>query len=301
LPGATAPTNLIAFFWDDLDLSTTGHVYTDNDPFAGTFTLQFQNVQFKGSSSTVTCQLILKSSGEILMQYKSVAVSNACTVGIQNAAGNQGLQVAYNQNYLQTNMCVRLTPNSWLGITASAGLVPRTSAETDNLVLNPGGLAYGSYRATIVARTSDAQPPMTLPVALDITPIATWRQINFGSAANTGNAADNADPDHDGLSNIFEYAFNTNPNVSNAPPVSFGLEGEHLKLTFKRTHPAPADLTYLFEVTNDLNSGQWELGPAFTSQTITDNLDGTETVTVTDLASISTSPAHYLRIRISRN
>jgi hypothetical protein len=301
LPGATAPTNLIAFFWDDLDLSTTGHVYTDYDQFAGTFTLQFQNVQFKGSSSTVTCQLILKSSGEILMQYKSVAVSNACTVGIQNAAGNQGLQVAYNQNYLQTNMCVRLTPNSWLGITASAGLVPRTSAETDNLVLNPGGLAYGSYRATIVARTSDAQPPMTLPVALDITPIATWRQINFGSAANTGNAADNADPDHDGLSNIFEYAFNTNPNVSNAPPVSFGLEGEHLKLTFKRTHPAPADLTYLFEVTNDLNSGQWELGPAFTSQTITDNLDGTETVTVTDLASISTSPAHYLRIRISRN
>src|ERR1051326_5005271 len=33
LPGASAPTNLIAFFWDDLDLSTTGHVYTDNDPF----------------------------------------------------------------------------------------------------------------------------------------------------------------------------------------------------------------------------------------------------------------------------
>jgi hypothetical protein len=103
------------------------------------------------------------------------------------------------------------------------------------------------------------------------------------------------------LMNIFEYAFNTNPNVSNAPPVSYSLTADHLRLTFKRTHPAPADLTYLFEVTDDLNSAQWQSGAAFTSQTIADNLDGTETVTVTDLKTISTSAAHYLRIRISRN
>lgn len=302
LPGATAPTNLIAFFWDDLDLSTTGHVYTDNDPFAGTFTLQFQNVRFKGTTSTVTCQLILKTSGEILVQYKSMVVSNACTVGVQNAAGDQGLQVAYNQNYLQTNMCIRLTPNAWLGLAANASLVPKTSADTDNLVLNPAGLGYGSYRGTLQIKTSDAIAPLvSLPVELDVTPLGTWRQSNFGSAANTGNAADTADPDHDGLMNIFEYAFNTNPNVSNTPPVSYSITADHLKLTFKRTHPAPADITYLFEVTDDLNSGQWELGPAFTSQTITDNLDGTETVIVTDLAAISTSVAHYLRIRIGRN
>jgi hypothetical protein len=302
LPGATAPTNLIAFFWDDLDLNTTGHVYTDNDLFAGTFTLQFQNVRFKGTTSTVTCQLILKTSGEILMQYKSMATSNACTVGVQNATGNQGLQVAYNQNYLQTNMCVRLTPTSWLTPAASGGLIPKTTGETNNLVLNPAGLAYGSYRATLLVKTNNgAQPLAILPVALDVSPIGTWRQINFGSAANAGNAADNADPDHDGLINIIEYAFDTNPNVANGSPVSYSIIGDHLRLTFSRTHPAPADITYLFEVATDLVNGPWQSGPAFTSQSITDNGNGTETVIVTDAMTVSMSGAHYLRIRIGRN
>ena len=300
LPSATAPTNLIAFFWDDLDLNTTGHVYSDNDPFAGTFTLQFQNVRFKGTTSTVTCQLILKTSGEILMQYKSMAISNACTVGIQNAAGNLGLQVAYNQNYLQTNMCIRLTPSPWLLLGANAGLVPKASAEIDNVVLNPSGLAQGNYRATIVARTSDNQSLVILPVAMDITPIATWRQSNFGSAANAGIAADNADPDHDGLINIFEYAFNTNPNISNAPPVTFGIEENHLKIMFKRARPAPPDITYYFEVATDLINGPWQSGPSFTTESITDNFDGTETVVLIDNLSVSQSNAHYLRIRISR-
>lgn len=300
LPGLTAPTNLIAFFWDDLDLNATGHIYSDNDPFAGTFTLQFQNVRFKGTTATVNCQLILKTSGEILMQYKSMATSNACTVGVQNAAGNQGLQTAFNQNYLQTNMCVRLTPTSWLSLAANAGLVPKANAEMNNLVLNPAGLPYGNYRATILARTSDNQS-IALPVTLDVTPLATWRQINFGTPANSGNGADNADPDHDGLVNIFEYAFNTNPNASNAPPVSYSLVGDHLRLTFNRTHPAPSDLTYIFEVTTDLVNGLWQSGPSFTTQTVTDNSDGTETVTVTDSVSTSSQPAHYVRIRIGRN
>ena len=300
LPGATAPTNLIAFFWDDLDLNTTGHVYTDNDPFEGTFTLQFQNVRFKGTASTVTCQLILKTSGEILMQYKSMAFSNACTVGIQDAAVNQGLQVAYNQSYLQTNMCVRFTPNPWLSFSANAGLVPGASSHAEDVVLNPAGLAYGNYQATIVARTSDNQSLITLPVALDVTPIATWRQSNFGVASNTGNAADNADPDDDGLRNIFEYAFNTNPNVSNGPPVSFAIAGDHLKLTFRRAHPVPPDISYLFEVATDLTGALWLSGPSLTTESVTDNLDGTETVVVTDNLAVSQSQAHYLRIRVIR-
>jgi hypothetical protein len=302
LPLGGAPTNLIAFFWDDLDLSTTGHVYTDNDPFAGTFTLQFQNVQFKGTASMVTCQLILKTSGEILMQYKSMATSNACTVGVQNGAGNQGLQVAYNQSYLQTNMCVRLTPSSWLTPAASAGFVPKTGAETNSLVLNPAGLAYGSYRATLLVETNNGvQPLAILPVALDVTPIGTWRQSNFGTAANSGNAADNADPDHDGLINIFEYAFNTNPNMANGSPVSYSIVGDHLRVNFNRMRPAPADITYLFEVATDLVNGPWQSGSPFTSQSVTDNGNGTETVMVTDAAAVSTSGAHYLRIRIGRN
>jgi hypothetical protein len=102
------------------------------------------------------------------------------------------------------------------------------------------------------------------------------------------------------LINLFEYAFNTNPNVSNGPPVAYGLVGGHLSLHFQRSHPAPADISYLFDVTADLASGPWQSGPAFTSQTVTDNQDGTETVVVTDNMDAPSSTAHYLRLRISR-
>jgi hypothetical protein len=46
----------------------------------------------------------------------------------------------------------------------------------------------------------------------------------------------------------------------------------------------------MFEVADDLLSGTWQSGPAFTTLTVADNHDGTETVTVTDNATVP-SPA----------
>ena len=300
LPNVQAPTNLIAFLWDDLDLSTSGRLYALRDPIAGTFTLQFQDVLFKGTSATATCQLILKTSGEILVQYKSVGISNACTIGVQNGARDRGLQVAYNQNYVQSSLCVRLTPTPWLGLAASAGLVPKSSADTVNLSFNAAGLGYGTYQATLLAATSDpAQSLVSFPVTLAVTPIATWRQTHFGTANNSGDAADTADPDQDGLINLYEYAFSSDPLAASPNPLSFALTNGFLTVTFKRPHPAPADISYLVEVTDDLASGVWNSGPSYTTQTATDNLDGTETVVVTDNAPVLSAAAHYLRIRIT--
>ena len=300
LPGGSAPSNSIAFFWDDLNLSTSGHVYTLTDPINGTFTLQFQNVVFKNTAATVNCQLILKTTGEILMQYQSLAYSNTCTVGVQNAARTQGLTVAFNQNYLQPNFAVRLTPVSWLGLDGNAGFASASASNVVNVTFNPAGLAYGTYSAALLVQTGDANRPLvTLPVSLAITPRATWRQTHFGTAQNSGNAADTADPDHDGIINILEYAFDTDPNVPNANPISFAVVGNHLTVTFKRTHPAPADISYKPQVANDLTSGVWNSGSAFTSQTVTNNGDGTETVVVTDNTAIGSAPAHFLQILIA--
>jgi hypothetical protein len=42
----------------------------------------------------------------------------------------------------------------------------------------------------------------------------TWRKQHFGTPENTGNGADEADPDNDGLKNLLERAFAGNPNAS---------------------------------------------------------------------------------------
>jgi hypothetical protein len=133
-----------------------------------------------------------------------------------------------------------------------------------------------------------------------MSPIEQWRLVHFGIADNTGTAADTADPDLDGWLNLFEYAFYTDPNASNPSPISYALADGHMTITFKRTHPAPPDITYLFEVADDLLAGPWQSGAAFTTWTATDNHDGTETVTVTDNAAVASLTAHYLRISISR-
>jgi hypothetical protein len=132
-----------------------------------------------------------------------------------------------------------------------------------------------------------------------LTPISAWRLAHFGTAANSGIAADNADPDHDGLVNIIEYAFNLDPLVPSPYPLSWSLDNRHLTVTFRRTHPPPPDISYLVEVSNDPSATTWNSGPAYTSQSVTDNLDGTETVVETDLAASPSPAAHYLRVRIS--
>jgi hypothetical protein len=299
LPGTSTPSNAIAFFWDDLDLNANGHVYTFTDAIDGTFTLEFQNVRFKNTTTTVNCRLVLKTTGEILMEYQSLAVSNACTVGVQNAVRTQGTTVAFNQNYLRSNFAVRLTPLAWLGLDGHAGYVSASATNVVTVSFNPTGLAYGTCNATLLLQTGDAgQPLISLPVSLAITPRATWRQTHFGTAQNAGSAADTADPDGDGLMNILEYAFNTDPNVPNANPISFALTNNHLTVTFNRAHPAPVDLSYVPEVCTNLASGVWNSGPAYTSETVTDNNNGTETVIVTDLAPISSTAVHFLRIRV---
>jgi len=299
LPNVSAPLNSIAFFWEDLDIGASSHVYTYIDALNGTFTVEFQNVLFKGTASTVNCQLILKTTGEILMAYQSMSTSNTCTVGAQNGNGTQGTTVAFNHNYLQSNFAVLLTPTPWLRFDGNAGYVAGSEANAVNLSFNPAGLAYGNYTATILVQTTDAnQPLFTLPVSLAITPIGTWRQTYFGTAQNSGNAANDADPAGDGLVNIVAYAFGLNPLISNPNPLSATQIGTNFAVVFTRPHPAPTDISYVPEVTSDLASGLWNSGPGYTSQTVTDNDNGTETVTVTDLAPINPTEADFMRILI---
>ena len=51
--------------------------------------------------------------------------------------------------------------------------------------------------------------------------VENWRYANFGTTANTGNTADNADFDGDGIANLIEFAFGTNPAVPAAGPLRY--------------------------------------------------------------------------------
>ena len=85
---------------------------------------------------------------------------------------------------------------------------------TFTLRFAPG--AAGPRSATLRMTSNDAdENPFDLALAGNaFSSIEEWRNTYFGTTANTGNAANAADPDGDGDLNIFEFAHGTNPTVS---------------------------------------------------------------------------------------
>ena len=53
------------------------------------------------------------------------------------------------------------------------------------------------------------------------TPVQNWRQTYFGSIANAGTAADTFDFDGDGIINLLEFAFGTDPTVRGTGPLLY--------------------------------------------------------------------------------
>lgn len=60
-----------------------------------------------------------------------------------------------------------------------------------------------------------------------------WRQLHFGSTANSGDSADEADFDGDGIANLVEYAFGTDPkSLASATIPRARTEGGYLVIEF---------------------------------------------------------------------
>ncbi len=98
IPSTAEPNNLIASFWDDLNPSTAGTAYYYFDATANTFTIQYDGFAYFGAAGNVTFQVVLDGDDNTITCYynSNTGVNNSCTVGIENAAGDDGIQVCYN-------------------------------------------------------------------------------------------------------------------------------------------------------------------------------------------------------------
>jgi hypothetical protein len=82
-------------------------------------------------------------------------------------------------------------------------------------------------------------------------PIETWKLAHL----NNADAPDGGDPDGDGLTNLLEYAFNTDPNsAASISRPTVALDSSYLSLTYVKTLAA-TDLTYTIQESTNLT--QW--------------------------------------------
>ena len=181
IPSASAPNGFLAAMWDDLDPSVTSGsngVFTYHDAANNRYIVEFKNVPHYsngGGTNPETFQFILDfGSGDLTLQYNTVADASNATVGLENPTGAAGLQWVYNAiDRLHNNLAIRYTAFSgsaaWLKWTPSNVTVAARRGEPVQLTINTAGLAPGQYRVRLrvnagSATNGDQYVPITLHV-----------------------------------------------------------------------------------------------------------------------------------------
>jgi hypothetical protein len=138
----------------------------------------------------------------------------------------------------------------------------------------------------ILSNDSDESPFDITFTGTGLTALEYWRLTHFGTTLNAGDAANNADPDSDGLENLVEYAFALNPETPDPAELPAWQKDED---TWTLTFTRPSDvsgITYVAESSDSLAPGSWT--PAANAGT------GNNFVFFTT----SPGPRLYLRLRV---
>lgn len=160
-------------------------------------------------------------------------------------------------NFVETST-TRIAPLAFQVVADAPGLV---AATVNDGVLSLVGSASVAGVTTIRVTATDLEGGVleaTFPVTvLSSVPLIAWRQTYFATTADLGSAANQADPDGDGLVNLLEYALGGLPtSATSAPvPVVSNPGGTTLALTYVR---ARSELGYAVQTTTDLgNPASW--------------------------------------------
>ena len=151
----------------------------------------------------------------------------------------------------------------------------------------------GLYTLRLTASDSQITTYDDTTVNVTGTPIESWRTTQFGAdASDPAIAGDLADFDQDGLSNLVEYALNSDPKNDLAAHVPFPtITGNTLKLTY-RLNLSASDVTLIIQSSPDLST--WGTAPANLT-TLSD--DGQTRVIEASLP--LNSQRQYLRLQVT--
>ena len=184
-------------------------------------------------------------------------------------------------------------------VTLAAGAI------ATNVIITPipDNLPEGDRTVTLTLASSANYTLTTVSnatVVIRDRPIDAWRLANFTTAELSAPSisGDLADPDHDGFSNLMEYALGLppkNPAATNRPYASIATG--YLTLTYTRAKAA-TDVSLVVEQSNDLVT--WHSGTNYVQQTGLVDQGSTQLITVQTRVPVSASTANFLRLHVTR-
>ena len=227
IPNSLSPNNLIAPFWEDLSPQNGDNVYYYNDSTNSRFIIQYNDVPSLSDDGNYTFQVVLYRSGTIMFQYKSMSgvVDNA-TVGIEDSAGTDGLQVAFNTSYIHDSLAVQIAKKpEWLSAAPTAGTI--TPGDTLNMEVkfDASKLDTGFYKNSLRISSNDpVNPELKIPADLIVVPLNSPRMnLIAGDVSTTmlpgDSVSTNADIINTGKNNL-KWSISNNSNWFDIMPDS---------------------------------------------------------------------------------
>jgi len=144
IPGFSAPENLLAPFWDDLNPSQGGMIYWYSDE-----------------------EMTVISWIDVPTMYNPI---NSSTVGIQDASQTIGLQIAYNAYYVHDELAVRISAG-WLSADPSSGVVDAGGDFEVDVICDASLLEEGFYEGSLAIHGWDENhnlPEIVIPVTFTV-------------------------------------------------------------------------------------------------------------------------------------
>ncbi len=178
MPDNNQPNNMIAMWWDDLDPSAYGNIYYYYDAAENRFIVSFINIPNYSSSAgtgSLNFQAVLYSNGKILLQYdvmdpgSDAAGLQGATVGIENAAGDDGLEVVFNSSYMHDQLAIQFTAADWLSVTPASGSIDPFSNITVNVEFDATDMEDGEYTGQMTITSNDPDTPsLDVPISMTV-------------------------------------------------------------------------------------------------------------------------------------
>jgi hypothetical protein len=173
IPSTGAPNNLIAMYWDDLS-PQYGSVYYYRDILNDRFIVSFNEVENWNYGGSLTFEAILYPSGQIMFQYDVMDPGDdnlyENTVGIENASGTDGLEIAYNSVYVHDYLAVRIyAPIGWLYSDIHSGVLSPGEDTIAVITFDATELEEGFYTGAIEITCNDpGESFISIPVTFAV-------------------------------------------------------------------------------------------------------------------------------------
>ena len=267
-----------------LSLNTATGLISGTATTTGTFPVTVSAANADGTDSTSLTITLVTPPAPVISSSLSASGTVGATFTDQSAA-----------SYLPTSFNATGRP-AWLSINTSTGAL--TGAPTSS----------GTFTPTISANNAGGSDSKSLSIVVK-TQFASWTNTYLAAYPPAAQAA-TADPDGDGMINIFEYALGGNPAVSSQTqlPQSSTTSGR-LAITFTRTL-ANADITMVVQGA-DNPGGSWsDLASSVNGATTSALINGvtvietgagaTRNVEVRDLFQTSDAahPRRFMRLQV---